>query len=216
MCFWLVLASSDRSQSGPSLAKAQARDPRHEIELRDRGVADPDRVQADPALADDDVVALGALCDRVMHRDLEPDLVDTRFERRDTLTAVEPRHVRHECLDHEDAVGGQMPRHRLETHDLSVLGRQREECVEHDVGERESRLELEVTEVRDGRRDARSALLGSEPGQHGLRRVDPVDLDALAMQRHGHTSGSDAELERGAGGRELPQERDRCVDIARA
>jgi hypothetical protein len=109
-----------------------------------------------------------------------------------------------------------MPRHRLETHDLIVLGRQREECVEHDVGERESRLELEVTEVRDGRRDARGALLGSEPGQHGLRRVDPVDLDALAMQRHGHTSGSDAELERGACGRELAQERDRCVDLSRA
>jgi hypothetical protein len=109
-----------------------------------------------------------------------------------------------------------MPRHRLETHDLIVLGRQREECVEHDVGELESRHELEVTEVRHGRRDARGALLGSEPGQHGLRRVDPVDLDALAMQRHGHTSGSDAELERGAGGRELAQERDRCVDIARA
>jgi hypothetical protein len=90
---------------GPSLAKAQAREPRHEIELPDRGVADPDRVQADPALADDDMVALGALRDRIMGRYLEPDLVDTRFERRDTLTAVEPRHVRHECLDHEDAIG---------------------------------------------------------------------------------------------------------------
>jgi hypothetical protein len=109
-----------------------------------------------------------------------------------------------------------MPRHRLETHDLILLGPQREECVEHDVGERESRLELEVTDVRHGRRDARGALLGSEPGQHGLRRVDPVDLDALAMQRHRHTSGSDAELEHGAGGPERAQERDRCVDVARA
>jgi hypothetical protein len=43
-----------------------------------------------------------------------------------------------------------------------------------------------------------------------------VNLDALAMQRHGHTSGSDAELERGPAARELAQERDRSVDIARA
>src|SRR5882724_10270376 len=91
------------------------------------GVADLDRVHPDAVLVDDDLLGAHALGDRIVDAGLEIDLVGGEAGHAHALTVRESSQIRHEGLDHEDAVVGEVLGDPAEAADPILLREQAEE-----------------------------------------------------------------------------------------
>src|SRR5439155_21118598 len=111
----LVHAHVQRARGGerlapppaPSLSQPQAGEPGHEVELARPGVADRDRLQADPVPPQVDLMRIDPLLDGIVPADVEADVVELHVAHRHELVVGEPCDVGKEGLEYEDAVVGE-------------------------------------------------------------------------------------------------------------
>ena len=180
----------------PAVVQPKTGQLRHEVQFRGPGVAEFDGVEPRFVSADEGVDRADPLRRCVVDRALKNDPIVAEEARGSPLAPVESSRVRHEGLDDEGPLRGEVLGDCLEALDLRVLRHEDEEGVEGDEDELESALGRYAGEIPDGDRNAFASGFGPQPGRHCLRGVDAMDVDSPCGKRQGHPSCTDSELER--------------------